>query len=142
MGLMNCTRQGGWVTPGGDCSTETHHTLPAQGRLSLDAGISNKVARPYAKYMADNRLLDHYIGGTSPHSRMCAQNYCGPSWGENIASPGNSGRGGMIDIEIYFQNEYWCRCEHYFNIMDPYFNRAGIGVWASKSVRVAIDFYG
>jgi hypothetical protein len=139
--LMNCTRTGGWVTRGGDCSTDTRHTLPAQGALVLDAGISNKVARPYAKYMADNRLLDHYLNGTNPHSRMCAQNYCGASWGENIASPGNSGRGGMIDIEIYYQNESWCRCEHYYNIMGPYFNRVGIGVWQSNSVRVAIEFY-
>ncbi len=142
LNLMNCTRQGGWVTPGGDCSTQTHHTLPAQGPLRIDSGISNKVARPYAKYMADNRLLDHYLGGSTPHSRLAAQGYPGGSWGENIASPGSSGRGGMIAIEIFYQNEYWCRCEHYFNIMDPYFHRAGIGVWVSKSVRVAIDFYG
>jgi hypothetical protein len=48
----------------------------------------------------------------------------------------------MIDIEIFYQNEYWCRCEHYGNIMNPYFRRAGIGVWVSNSVRVSIDFYG
>jgi uncharacterized protein YkwD len=139
---MNCTRQGGWVTRGGDCSTDTRHTMPALGALRLDAGISNKVARPFAKYMADNRILNHYAIHDPPW-RMCNWGgYCGPSWGENIASPGNSGRGGMIDIEIFYQNESWCRCEHYFNIMDPYFNRAGIGVWASKSVRVAIEFYG
>jgi len=142
LSLMNCTRTGGWVTSGGACSTETHHTLPAQGRLSLDAGISNKVSRPYAKYMADHGLLDHYLNGTNPHSRLCAQGYCGGSWGENIASPGNSGQGGMIDIEVFYQNEYWCRCEHYYNIMNPYFGRVGIGVWASNSVRVSIDFYG
>ncbi len=142
LSLMNCTRTGGWVTGGATCSTQTHHTLPAQGRLYIDAGISNKVARPYAKYMADNRVLNHYMNGTTPHSRLCAQGYCGGSWGENIASPGNSGQGGMIDIEVFFQNEYWCRCEHYANIMSPYYNRAGIGVWASKSVRVVIDFYG
>ncbi len=142
LNLMNCTRIGRWVTRSGSCSTETHHTLPAQDRLSLDAGISNKVSRPYAKYMADNRLLDHYLRGTSPHSRLAAQGYPGGSWGENIASPSTSGQGGMIDIEIFYQNEYWCRCEHYLNIMNPYFHRVGIGVWVSNSVRVSIDFYG
>jgi len=143
LNLMNCTRQGGWVTSGGACSSETHHTLPAQGRLSLNAGISNKVSRPYAKYMADNRLLDHYLRGTTPHSRLAAQGYGGGSWGENIASPSSSGKGGMIAIEIFYQNEYWCRCEHYYNIMNPYFRQAGIGVWVSNGVtRVSIDFYG
>jgi hypothetical protein len=146
LNLMNCTRTGGWVTRSGACSTVTHHTLPAQSNnIILDAGISNKVSRPYAKYMADNRVLDHYLNGTTPHSRLCAQGWCGPSWGENIASPSTSGQAGMIDIEIFYQNEYPCRCEHYFNIMDPYFRRAGIGVWVSSSsgaVRVSIDFYG
>jgi hypothetical protein len=142
LALMNCTRTGGWVTDSGACSSETHHTLPAQNALYLDAGISNRVSRPYAKYMADNRLLDHYLRGTTPHSRLAAAGYPGGSWGENIASPCCSGKGGMIDIEIFYQNEYWCRCEHYGNIMNPYFRRAGIGVWVSNSVRVSIDFYG
>ncbi|HEX7492249.1 MAG TPA: Ig-like domain-containing protein [Candidatus Limnocylindrales bacterium] len=143
LNLMNCTRSGNWVTSGGACSTETHHTLPAPGNLiKLNADISNRVSRPYAKYMADNKLLDHYLRGTTPHSRLCAAGYCGPAWGENIASPSSSGKGGMIAIEIFYQNEYWCRCEHYYNIMDRYFTMAGIGVWVSKSVRVSIDFYG
>ncbi|MGD0249265.1 MAG: Ig-like domain-containing protein, partial [Candidatus Limnocylindrales bacterium] len=87
--LMNCTRTGGWVTSAGTCSTVTHHTLPAQGALSLNAAISNKVARPYAKYMADHRLLDHFLNGTNPHSRLCNWgSFCGGAWGENIASTG------------------------------------------------------
>jgi hypothetical protein len=145
LSLMNCTRTGGWVTNVGDCSSVTHHTLPSQNRLVLDAGISSKVARPYAKYMADLRLLDHYLHGTTPHSRMCAQGYCGSAWGENIASPASSGKAGMIAVEQFYQNEYWCRCEHYYNIMYPHFRRAGIGVWVSsttRAVRVVIDFYG
>jgi hypothetical protein len=138
LNLMNCTRTGGWVTGGGTCSSVTHHTLPAQGRLSLNAGISNKVTRPYAEYMAKTGLLDHYLNGTTPHSRLCAKGYCSGSWGENI---GNGGPG-MVALEIFYQNEYWCRCEHYYNIMDPYFTQVGIGVWVAKTSRVAIDFYG
>ena len=138
LNLMNCTRTGGWVTDSGTCSSVTHHTLPSQGRLSLNAGISNKVSRPYAEYMAKTGLLDHYLRGTTPHSRLCAQGYCSGSWGENI---GNGGPG-MVALEIFYQNEYWCRCEHYYNIMDPYFNQVGIGVWVDNTSRVAIDFYG
>ena len=54
----------------------------------------------------------------------------------------------MIHTELFFQNEYRCqhsRCEfaHYFNIMDPYFHRAGVGIWVSNGhVRLTIDFYG
>ena len=139
--LMNCTRTGGWVTSNGSCSSVTHHTLPSQNALRLSSGISNTVSRPYAKYMADNRLLSHYLRGSNPHSRMCKAGYCGGGWGENIASPSSTGKGGMISIEIFYQNEYWCRCEHYYNIMNPHFGVAGVGVWFSKSVRVAIDFY-
>jgi hypothetical protein len=141
LALMNCTRTGGWVTSSGTCSSVTHHTLPSQGRLGLSSGISNSVSRPYAKYMADNRLLSHYLRGSGPHTRLCRFGYCGNVWGENIASPSSTGKGGMISIEIFFQNESWCRCDHYFNIMDGKFGVAGVGVWFSRSVRVAIDFY-
>jgi hypothetical protein len=143
MALMNCTRTGGWVTVGGNCSTETHHTLPAQGLLRLSADISNKVSRPYAKYMADRRILDHYAYH-DPHWRLCNWGgYCGASWGENIASPSNASKFGMIDVELFYQNEYWCRCEHYYNIMAPFLNQAGVGVWVANGVvRVSIDFYG
>ena len=141
--LMNCTRTGGWVTRSGACSSVTHHTLPAQGRLTLSAGISNKVSRPYAKYMAEHRILIHE-GYHDPHWRLCNWGgYCGWAYGENIASPTSAGNGGMIDIEIFYQNEYWCRCEHYYNIMAPFFSQAGVGVYVSKGVvRVSIDFYG
>ena len=141
--LMNCTRTGGWVTRAGACSSVTHHTMPAQGRLSLSAAISNKVSRPFAKYMADRRILNHYAYH-DPYWRLCNWGgYCSSSWAENIASPTSAGRGGMIDIEIFYQNEYWCRCEHYYNIMAPFLSQAGVGVWVSNGVvRVSIDFSG
>jgi hypothetical protein len=48
----------------------------------------------------------------------------------------------MIAVELFYQSESPCRCEHYMNIMLPYFHRAGVGVWVSGgSVRVSIDFY-
>jgi len=50
----------------------------------------------------------------------------------------------MIHTEIYFQNEYRCRsgqCEfaHYYNIMDPYFRSAGVGIWVFQRSREADD---
>ena len=143
LSLMNCTRTGGWVTTGGSCSTQTHHTLPAQGAFVFSDAIADKVARPYAKALADTGTLIHNLYGTTTHGRMAAGGFPGGSWGENIASPGNPGAGGMISVEIYFQNEYWCRCAHYKNIMNSYFHRAGVGIWVSSGrTRVVIDFYG
>lgn len=148
--LMNCTRTGGWVISSGRCSSASHHVMPAQDALKLDKGISDLVARPYAKYMADHKLLDHYLNGTNPHYRLSAQGWDGRSWGENIGSPSSSGQGGMVQLNTFYQDEYKCRqksCEfgHYFNIMAPYFDRAGIGVWVgakTHATRVVIDFYG
>jgi hypothetical protein len=142
LGLMNCTRTGGWVTSSGACSTASHHTMPAQGALSLDDTISLKVTRPYAKYLADRNILSHNAGGTTTVSRFRSAGYYGGSWGENIASPHRSDTGGMIDSQIYFQSEAPYRGGHYYNIMDVYFHRVGIGVWISNSIRLVVDFYG
>ena len=142
LGLMNCTRMGSWVTSSGDCSTQTRHTLPAQGALALDDGISNNVSRPYAARLADSGLLTHNLNGTTTHGRLAAAGYGSGSWGENIASPGNAYAGGMILIETFFQSESGYRGGHYKNIMNRYFHRVGIGIWVSNSVRVVIDFYG
>jgi hypothetical protein len=141
LSLMNCTRTGGWVTVDGACGSDTHHTLPAQPALVLDPDISAKVARPYAKYLADNNLLSHYLLDATPHSRLCSAGFCGSTWGENLASPGSYGQAGMITIEVFYQNESFCGCEHYYNVMNPHYTRVGIGVWeTSGHVRVVIDF--
>ena len=143
MKLMNCTRTGGWVTSGGLCSTVTQHTLPARPAMAFNNGIADNVARPYAKALADAGVLIHTYGGTTVHQRLTAGGFPGPAWGENIASPSNSGAGGMNSVETYFQAESWCRCSHYANIMNPYFHQAGVGVWVTGSrVRVVADFYG
>ena len=142
LALMNCTRTGGWVTPAGDCSTITHHTLPARGALSFNNGIANAVSRPYARALALTGTLTHYLNGTTPHERLTAGGYPSGAWGENIASPSNPYQGGMIAVEIFFQNEYWCRCAHYYNIMNSHFNQAGVGIWVEGGTRVVIDFYG
>ncbi|HEX7490618.1 MAG TPA: Ig-like domain-containing protein [Candidatus Limnocylindrales bacterium] len=141
LSLMNCTRTGGWVTSSGTCSTQTHHTLPAKGALAFSDGIADNVSRPYAKAMADRVVLTHTLDGTTTHSRLTAGGYPGASWGENIASPSSVGQSGMISIEIFFQNEAWCRCNHYANIMNSHFGHVGVGVWVSNSVRVVADFY-
>ncbi len=140
LNLMNCTRTGGWVTNDGECGSDTNHTLPAQSPLVLDEGISDKVARPYARLLAERGILDHFADH-DPSWRLCNWGgLCGGSWGENLASPQEN----MVAVEVFYQNEYWCRCEHYYNIMDPSYHRVGIGVWRSSTTgawRLVIDFY-
>lgn len=141
--LMNCTRTGGWVVSGGYCSSVTHHTKPAQKALTLNSGISDKVSRPYAKYMADTCQLNHFLNGTTPHSRLKAAGYPSAAWGENIASPSGANQGGLVAVEIAFQAEYPYRGDnHYTNIMNSHFRSAGIGIWVSRCTRLVIDFYG
>jgi hypothetical protein len=143
LALMNCTRTGGWVVAGGYCSTVTHHTRPAQKALVLNTGISNAVARPYAKYMAETCQLNHYLNGTNPHSRLSAAGYRSGSWGENIAIPSSASQGGLAAVEIFFQNESHLRGNtHYTNIMNSHFHSAGVGIWISRCTRLVIDFYG
>ena len=138
--LMNCTRTGGWVVAGGSCRSSGPHTLPAARALALDNGISTNVARPFAKFMADRGILNHYANG-SPGQRLARVGYTSGEWGENIGSP-SSVMAGMVAVEIFYQNEAPCRCEHYKNLMNPAFDRAGVGVWVSSGrVRVVIDFY-
>jgi len=128
---------------GAPATGRTQDTLPAQSALTLSAEISKGASHPFVEYMGDRGILNH-CAYHDPHWRLCNWGgYCGASWGENIASPSNASKFGMIDIELFYQNEYWCRCEHYYNIMAPFLNQAGVGVWvASGVVRVSIDFYG
>jgi len=49
LGLMNCTRTGGWVTSTGHCSSPGGRNVAP---LKLSTGISSKVSRPYAKKLA------------------------------------------------------------------------------------------
>ena len=138
--LMNCTRTGGWVVAGGLCRSSGPHTLPAARALVIDDGISTRVSRPFAKFMADRGILNHFANGT-PGQRLAAAGYTSYHWAENIGSP-SSVMNGMVAEEIFYQNEAPCACEHYKNLMNPEYDRVGIGVWVTNGrVRVVIDFY-
>ena len=138
--LTNCTRTGGWVLAGGLCRSSGPHTLPAARALAMDDGISTNVSRPYAKFMADRNILSHYADGT-PGQRLARAGYTSYHWGENIGSQ-SSVMAGMVAVETYFQNEASYKGGHYVNMMNPSFDRAGVGVWVTAGrVRVVIDFY-
>ena len=138
LGLMNCTRTGGWVTSGGGCSSPGGRNVAA---LRLDSGISSKVARPYAKKLAVGADCSHFIGG-NPGDRLRRAGYTSYRWAENLGCRSGNPRSAVLGSHLYFQSEKSYNGGHYVNMMNSQYDRAGIGVWvAGGRVRLVVDFY-
>ena len=138
LGLMNCTRTGGWVTSSGACSSPGGRAVAA---LRLDAGISSKVTRPYARRIAMSGDCSHFIGG-NPGDRLRAAGYTSYRWAENIGCGSGNARSVVLSSHLFFQNEKSTNGGHYVNLMNAMYDRVGIGVWVyAGRVRLVIDFY-
>jgi len=138
LGLMNCTRTGGWVTSSGGCSSPGGRSVAA---LKLDAGISSKVSRPYAKKLAVGNDCSHFIGG-NPGDRLRRAGYTSYRWAENLGCRSGNPFSAVLGSHLYFQSEKSYSGGHYVNMMNSKYDRAGIGVWVSSGrVRLVIDFY-
>ena len=136
--LMNCTRTGGWVTSTGSCSSPGGRSVAA---LKLDAGISSKVSRPYAKKLAVNNLCTHFSGG-NPGDRLRAAGYTSYKWAENLGCRSGNPYSAVLGSHLFFQSERSYSGGHYVNLMNSLYDRVGIGVWVSGGrVRLVIDFY-
>jgi uncharacterized protein YkwD len=138
--LMNCTRTGGLVTSGGGCSSPGGRNVAP---LKLDAGISSKVARPYAKKLAVNNMCTHFSGG-NPGDRLRRAGYSSYRWAENLGCRSGNPYSAVLGSHLYFQSERkWSPPGgHYVNLMNSAYDRAGIGVWVSGGrVRLVVDFY-
>jgi uncharacterized protein YkwD len=137
---MNCTRLGGTVTSGGDCSSPGGRDAAP---LTLSAGISDKVARPYAKLLATRGECSHFIGG-NPGDRLRRAGYTNYTWAENLGCRSGNPYSAVLASHRYFQSERsWSpQGGHYVNLMNRKYDRVGIGVWVSSGrVRLVIDFY-
>lgn len=138
LGLMNCTRTGGWVTSTGACSSPGGRNVAP---LKLDSGISSKVSRPYARMMAITNQCSHFIGG-NPGTRLRAAGYTSYRWAENIGCRTGSARAAVLATHLFYQSEKATGGGHYVNMMNAAYDRVGIGVWVSGGrVRLVIDFY-
>ena len=138
--LMNCTRTGGFVTSGGDCSSPGGRSVAA---LRLDSGISTKVARPYAKKLAVNNMCTHFSGG-NPGDRLRRAGYRSYRWAENLGCRSGNPYSAVLGSHRYFQSEKAWSPDggHYVNLMNSAYDRVGIGVWVSGGrVRLVVDFY-
>ncbi len=136
--LMNCTRTGGWVTSSGSCSSPGGRSVAP---LRLDAGISSRVSRPYAKKLAVNNLCTHFSGG-NPGDRLRAAGYTSYNWAENLGCRSGDPYSAVLGSHLFFQSEKPYSGGHYVNLMNAKYDRCGIGVWVSHGrVRLVIDFY-
>jgi uncharacterized protein YkwD len=138
LGLMNCTRQGGWVDSGGHCDSPGGRSVAA---LKLSSGISTKVSRPYAKLLATRNLCSHFVGG-NPGDRLRRAGYTSYRWAENLGCRSGNPYDAVLASHRYFQSEKSYSGGHYVNLMNAKYDRVGIGVWVSHGrVRLVIDFY-
>lgn len=138
LGLMNCTRTGGTVTSKGDCSSPGGRDVAP---LRLDAGISSDVARPYAKKLAVNNLCTHFSGG-DPADRLRAAGYTSYVWAENLGCRSGDPFKAVLATHLFYQSERSYNGGHYVNLMNPKYDRVGIGVWVSGGrVRLVVNFY-
>ncbi len=144
LGLLNCTRTGGWVQSDGSCKgygTGRYSTYVAPIRHST--GMSDLVSRPYARLMATKNICTHFYGGT-PLDRMRRAGYTSiTNWGENIGCRTASyAKTAVLASHLFFQSEKSYNGGHYVNMMNAAYDRVGIGVWVSGGrVRLVVDFY-
>jgi uncharacterized protein YkwD len=138
LNLMNCTRTGGWVTSGGDCSSPGGRAVAP---LVMDSGITARVARPYAKMLAERNLCSHFIGG-NPGDRLRAAGYTSYRWAENLGCRSGDPYAAVLGSHLFFQSENTYNGGHWVNLMNAAYDRVGIGVWVSGGrVRLVVDFY-
>ncbi len=137
--LMNCTRTGGWIGDSGSCSSPGGRNV---AELWIDRGISSAVSRPYARLLATQGACSHFIGG-NPGNRLARAGFTSYRWAENIGcrfagDPSSS----VLGTHLFYQSEKPYSGGHYVNLMNPAYDRVGIGVWVSSGrVRLVIDFY-
>jgi hypothetical protein len=143
--LINCTRTGGWVRADGTCKdfgSGEHSAYRAP--LVLRAGLSDRVARPYARRIARADYCGHGLGGSTIGERFRDAGFMGTPYGENVAC----GWGDATVREIVIRTHRSMQAEksydgwHWKNMKDPDFGTIGIGIArVDGEVRIVEDFY-
>lgn len=108
------------------------------GPLKYHAGISDRVARPYAKKLVAANVCSHFYGGTVG-DRLRAAGYGGYTWGENLgcryfADP----RDAAESLVRFFLGSPG----HYANMVARKYDYAGTGIWsAGGRLRFVVVYY-
>jgi hypothetical protein len=145
LGLVNCTRTGGWVTNTGSClKYGSGYYSPYVRPLVLGTALSDYVTRPYARALAATGVCSHTYGGTTVSSRLLAKGFHARTWGENIGCRDgySSTKTAVLTSHLVFQNEKSTNGGHWANIKNSGFKYIGIGVWVTSGrERLVTDFY-
>ena len=145
LGLVNCTRTGGWVLSDGTCrGYGSGHYSAYRAPLTYSTGISDKVSRPYAKLLALKGLCTHFANG-DPGYRLRRAGYMHYTWGENIGCRDgySTAKAAVLASHRVFQAEKSTNGGHWRNIKNSHYTRIGIGIWRyGGRTRLVTDFYG
>jgi hypothetical protein len=145
LGLVNCTRTGGWVLSDGTCrGYGSGHYSRYVTPLTYSYGLSDKVSRPYAKLLATRSLCSHYAD-RDPGYRLRRSGYYRYTWGENIGcgTGYSSAKAAVLASHRRMQAERSTNGGHWLNIKNTRFKTTGVGIWNSGAqTRVVTDFYG
>jgi uncharacterized protein YkwD len=140
LGLVNCTRTGGWVAKNGQCvAYGTGRYSRYVAPLKLSPGIA-AVARSWARNLAINNRCAH----GDPGARLRAAGYRGWTWGENIGCGWGTSdvKASVLASHRAMQAEKSTNGGHWRNIKNPQLKYAGVGIWkAGSQIRVVTDFY-
>ena len=145
LGLLNCSRTGGWVLSDGTCrGYGSGHYSKYVAPITYLFGLSDGVSRPYARLLAGKAICSHYANG-DPGSRLRASGYARWNWGENVGCRDgySTAKAAVLASHLVFQSEKSANGGHWKNMKNPKYHWAGIGIWRSSSrTRLVIDFYG
>ena len=139
--LLNCTRTGGWVRSDGSCAAYGSGRYSAYvAPIRLSTGLSDRVARPWARYLAIRARCTH----GDPSYRLRSAGYYSWTWAENIGCRDgySSAYRAVLASHLKFQSERSWNGGHWRNIKNSRFRYVGIGVWKYYSrIRLVTDFY-
>ena len=144
LGLLNCTRTGGWVLSDGTCrGYGSGHYSPYVPPLTVVGRLSDLVSRPYAHLLAVRGLCTHTADG-DPGYRLRRAGYYRWTWGENIGCRDGyaSAKAAVLASHLNMQAEMSTNGGHWRNMKNRTYRWVGIGVWRYGSrTRLVVDFY-
>jgi hypothetical protein len=145
LGLVNCTRTGGWVLSDGTCrGYGSGRYSPYVAPLTYSRGISDRVSRPYAKLLAVKNLCSHYAN-RDPGDRLKRAGYSRYAWAENVGCRDgySTAKLAVLTSHLVFQSEKASLGGHWKNIKNAKYRTMGIGIWRyGTRTRLVTEFYG
>jgi hypothetical protein len=126
LGLMNCTRTGGWVTSSRQLQQPRRTKRRAAQARSRDQLEGQPTVRQADGDLWRLQPLHRRQPRRSPAAAPATQSY---RWAENIGCRSGGARAAVLGSHLFFQSEKSYNGGHYVNLMNPAYTRVGIGVW-------------